>query len=65
MKSTRLKLAPKTKSDLFFPPPFQEQGKYLELADKFLSRDGEPQESANVLFIASRHFRKSKTKKAA
>jgi hypothetical protein len=31
-------------SDLSFPPPFEEQAKYVALADKFLgsNRDGQP-----------------------
>jgi len=60
----RLNLVPKP--DLSFPPPFQEQAKYLELANKVLATDGQPQRADNVQPIdSSRHLRKSKTKKVA
>jgi len=39
MKRSRLKLVPKQQADdLSFPPPFDEQAKYLKLADDFLAR---------------------------
>jgi len=56
----RLNLVPKP--DLSFPPPFQEQAKYLELANKVLATDGQPQRADND---SGRHLRKSKTKKVA
>ena len=38
MKRSRLKLVPKQQADdLSFPPPFDEQAKYLKLADDFLA----------------------------
>jgi len=33
------KLVPKAKPDISFPPPFADQAKYVELADKFLATD--------------------------
>ena len=39
MKIPRLKVVPKPKPDLSFPPPFTEQAKYVELADKFLASE--------------------------
>ena len=48
MKRNRLKLvseAPAPEADdLSFPPPFEEQGKYLKLADEFLARTSVEQE---------------------
>lgn len=37
MVSRRLKPVCAPKSDLSFPPPFQDQAKYLALADQFLA----------------------------
>jgi hypothetical protein len=39
VKIPRLKLVPKAEPDISFPPPFTDQAKYIELADKFLASD--------------------------
>jgi hypothetical protein len=39
VKIPRLRLVPKAKPDISFPPPFTDQAKYVELADKFLATD--------------------------
>jgi hypothetical protein len=43
---TALKFDSKHASELSFPPPYSEQAKYLELADKFL-RLGESSKNGN------------------
>jgi len=50
--------------DLSFPPPFFEQAKYLELADKFLSTNGIRHKNA-LQIDSSKHFQKLRKKKAA
>ena len=48
MKRIRQKLVPKLQvDDLSFPPPFDEQAKYLKLADDFLARTTSEQLSIN------------------
>jgi len=45
MKRSRLKLVPQAQADdLSFPPPFDEQAKYLKLADDFLARTSTEQQ---------------------
>ena len=54
MKRSRLKLVPKAPADdLSFLPPFNEQAKYLKLADDFLARTGaeEQRTKSNVRSI--------------
>jgi len=52
-------------SDLSFPPPFQQQAKYLSLADQFLANNNGHFRGGKVQAIdSSRHFRRSKKKAA-
>jgi hypothetical protein len=53
-------------SDLSFPPPFQEQAKYLSLADQFLANNNGHFRGGKVQAIdSSRHIQRAKKKKAA
>jgi len=53
-------------SDLSFPPPFQQQAKYLSLADKFLANNNGHLPGGKVQAIdSSRHFRRANKKEAA
>ncbi len=72
MKRNRLKLvseAPAPEADdLSFPPPFEEQGKYLKLADEFLARtsvEQEPREGKIISIGAVRRVKNRKSKRAA
>jgi hypothetical protein len=63
----RRKLAPKSKTtanDLSFPPPYQQQARYIELANLALSRNGSKSENL-VSIDAEKRFRTAKSKKAA
>ena len=67
MKRNRLKLVAQAPApgadDLSFPPPFEEQGKYLRLADEFLARASVEQEQRKGKIIsigAGAENRKSK-----
>jgi hypothetical protein len=46
----QIRKAKKTRDDISFPVPFAQQGKYLEIADRFLGED-QPSDSANVVPI--------------
>jgi hypothetical protein len=72
MKCNRLKLvsqAPAPEADdLSFPPPFEEQAKYLRLADEFLARTSVEQEQRKGRIIsigAGRRVKNRKSKRAA
>ena len=69
MKRNRLKLvaqAPEA-DDLSFPPPFEEQGKYLRLADEFLARTSvEQEQSGKIISIgAGRRAKNRRSERAA
>jgi hypothetical protein len=52
-------------SDLSFPPPFQQQAKYLSLADQFLATNNGHGPGKKVQEIdSSKHFRRAKKKAA-
>jgi hypothetical protein len=52
-------------SDLSFPPPFQQQAKYLSLADQFLANNNGHVRPRKVQAIdSSKHFQKAKKKAA-
>jgi hypothetical protein len=52
-------------SDLSFPPPFQQQAKYLSLADQFLANSNGHVRRGKVHAIdTSKHFQKAKKKAA-
>jgi hypothetical protein len=52
-------------SDLSFPPPFQQQAKYLSLADQFLANNNGHVRQRKVQAIdSSKHFQKAKKKAA-
>jgi hypothetical protein len=65
MKPGLLESASKADLDLSFPPPFSEQAKYLEIADKFLSLTRTPHREKLLHVDSSRHSAGSKTKKVA
>jgi hypothetical protein len=50
-------------SDLSFPPPFQQQGKYLWLADQFLANSNGHAGKVQAI-ESSKHFRRAKKKAA-
>jgi hypothetical protein len=52
--------------DLSFPPPYDQQARYLELASKFLSPNAKAEHrGANVVSIEKWQNRKGKREKAA
>ena len=70
MKRNRLKLVAQAPEDddLSFPPPFEEQGKYLRLANEFLARTSVEQEQRKGKIIsigAGRRAKNRKSKRAA
>ena len=71
MKRNRLKLvaqAPAPEADdLSFPPPFEEQGKYLRLADEFLARTSvEQEQSGKIISIGTgRRAKNRRSERAA
>jgi len=54
VKRPRPKLVPKAKPDISFPPPFADQAKYVELADKFLATDQPQAGNGKVQSIESK-----------
>ena len=69
MNRSRLKLVRQAQADdLSFPPPFDEQAKYLKLADDFLARTSSEQQRTKdkVQSIdTGRHLNNRKSKRAA
>jgi hypothetical protein len=64
MRGGRRKPSPEEDaSDIAFPPPYSDQGKYLILADKFLS-SGESEAPENVISV-KKDFRQDSDKKRA
>ena len=68
MKLTRLKLVAQAPApgadDLSFPPPFEEQGKYLRLANEFLARTSVEQEQRNGKIISIGAGRRAKNRRS-
>jgi hypothetical protein len=67
MSRTRkiVRKAAETNSDISFPVSYQEQAKYLKLADDFLALD-KPRDKGEVISIeAGRHIRAQRRKKSA
>jgi hypothetical protein len=60
----QIRKAKKTRDDISFPVPFAQQGKYLEIADRFLGEDPPP-DSANVVPIDKESLPNSRWKKAS
>jgi hypothetical protein len=68
MSRTRkiVRKAAETNSDISFPVSYQEQAKYLKLADDFLALDKPRDKGSEVISIeAGRHIRAQRRKKSA